>query len=127
MAFIGARWPDVGLERGIVGLRKGEIARNPGATREGIPAVGAPGFAASHIAPVDACSNIFAATHPGSVVEECLDDGGYAAAGLGVDGAESVHQAVAIDRADQLALDIAGLVESGGRASIDLTTAAISL
>lgn len=36
VAIISARWPDVELERGILGLTEGEIARNPGATREGI-------------------------------------------------------------------------------------------
>ena len=36
VAIIGARWPDVDLERGILGLTEGEIARDPGVTREGI-------------------------------------------------------------------------------------------
>jgi len=36
VAIIGARWPDVELERGILGLSEGEIARDPGTTREGI-------------------------------------------------------------------------------------------
>jgi len=35
-AIIGARWPDVELERGILGLSDDEIARDPGATREEI-------------------------------------------------------------------------------------------
>ena len=36
VAIIGARWPDVDLERGILGLTEGEIARDPGVTREDI-------------------------------------------------------------------------------------------
>ena len=36
VTITGAGWPDVELERGILGLTEAEAARDPGATREGI-------------------------------------------------------------------------------------------
>ena len=55
-----------------------------------------------------------------SVVEECLDHAGDVVADLGVDDTETVDESVAIDRTDQLALDVARVFEPGRWGGLDL-------
>lgn len=57
-----------------------------------------------------------------SVAEECFDDAGDTDAGICVDGTEPVHQALPVDRPEQLALDVVGFVESVlvGRLQFDM-------
>ncbi len=47
-----------------------------------------------------------------SVAQECLEDAGDTEAGVNVDGPDLVYQALSVDRSKQLALDVAGFVES---------------
>lgn len=55
---------------------------------------------------------LLSACNPGSVAQERLDDAGDMEAGLHVDGTELMYQAFSVDRSQQLALDVAGFVES---------------
>jgi len=47
------------------------------------------------------------------VVQQRLDDAGDAATDIGADDPEAMHQSLAIDRSNQLTLDVAKFVEPG--------------
>lgn len=53
------------------------------------------------------------------MVQQGFDHGGDAITDLWIYIPQTVDESVAVDRPDQLALDVAGLVETGGRAPFD--------
>lgn len=53
------------------------------------------------------------------MVEQGLDDGADLVADVWSHGAQGMDEPVAVDRPDQLALDVAGGVETGVRAGLD--------